>query len=82
MLSNDLEVKLQKAPENKLKEKPDQKNLGFGVHFTDHMFVMHWNRQRGWHDAEIKPYQDFTLDPAAMVFHYGSNFDVQTQGQS
>jgi branched-chain amino acid aminotransferase len=35
------------------------------------MFVMQWNRQHGWHDAEIKPYQNFSLDPAAMVFHYG-----------
>ena len=31
-----------------LQEKPDQKNLGFGKHFTDYMFVMDWNkRSRG-----------------------------------
>jgi len=71
MLHNDLDVRLKKADSVNLKEKPDQSNLGFGVHFTDHMFSMQWNRQLGWHDAEIKPYQDFTLDPAAMVFHYG-----------
>lgn len=68
MLKNELEVKLRKA--DSLKKKPDQNNLGFGDHFTDHMFVMQWNKERGWHDAEIKPYGDFRLDPAAMVFHY------------
>ncbi len=69
MLKNELDVSLHKA--ETLKEKPDQDNLGFGRYFTDHMFVMKWNRERGWHDAEITPYGDFNLDPAAMVFHYG-----------
>ena len=69
MLKNELDVSLHKA--ETLKEKPDQDNLGFGQYFTDHMFVMKWNRERGWHDAEITPYNDFNLDPAAMVFHYG-----------
>lgn len=62
---------LNKAEETQLKEKPDQNKLGFGVHFTDHMFAMHWNRELGWHNAEICPYRNFSLDPAAMVFHYG-----------
>ncbi len=69
MVKNELDVSLRKA--ETLKEKPDQDNLGFGQYFTDHMFVMKWNRERGWHDAEIAPYGDFHLDPAAMVFHYG-----------
>ncbi|MCI5223825.1 MAG: branched chain amino acid aminotransferase, partial [Candidatus Electrothrix sp. AR4] len=68
MLKNELEIKLHKA--DSLKKKPDQNNLGFGNCFTDHMFVMHWNKEEGWHDATIKPYEDFCLDPAAMVFHY------------
>ncbi|HIP83841.1 MAG TPA: branched-chain amino acid aminotransferase, partial [Desulfocapsa sulfexigens] len=55
----------------KLKDKPDQKNLGFGNFFTDHMFLMKWNRENGWHDAKICPYENFSMDPAAMVFHYG-----------
>jgi branched-chain amino acid aminotransferase len=69
MLKNELDVKLYKS-EN-LKEKPDQNNLGFGRYLTDHMFVMKWSKERGWHEAEIKPYGDFKVDPAAMVFHYG-----------
>ncbi len=71
MLNTELEVMLNKVEENQLKKKPDSDKLGFGVHFTDHMFVMHWNRERGWHNAEICPYRNFSLAPAAMVFHYG-----------
>lgn len=71
MLKNDLDVTLHKADKTQLKAKPDQSRLGFGKYFTDHMFVMHWNRELGWHDAEICPYRNFSLDPAAMVFHYG-----------
>ena len=67
----DLEVTLEKVHADKLKEKPSADNLGFGVHFTDHMFLMKWDRERGWHDSKICPYHDFTLNPAAMVFHYG-----------
>ena len=71
MLNKELVITLNKAEESQLKTKPDQDKLGFGVHFTDHMFVMHWNRELGWHNAEICAYQNFSLDPAAMVFHYG-----------
>ena len=69
MLKNELDVVLHKAKTRK--EKPDQDNLGFGQYFTDHMFTMKWNREQGWHDAQIKPYGDFSIDPAGMVFHYG-----------
>ena len=67
----DLEVALEKVDADKLKEKPSSGNLGFGAHFTDHMFLMKWDKANGWHDARICPFQDFTLHPAAMVFHYG-----------
>lgn len=53
------------------KEKPDQKHLGFGVHFTDHMFIMEYTAGKGWENPRIVPYGPLTLDPAAMVFHYG-----------
>lgn len=71
MLHSDLDIQLNKiAPENR-RPKPDPDKLGFGLHFTDHMFVMHWNKEQGWHNASITPYADFSVDPAAMVFHYG-----------
>ncbi|WP_456385640.1 branched-chain amino acid aminotransferase [Desulfolithobacter sp.] len=71
MLYKDLEITLHKASPQQKREKPAPDKLGFGVHFSDHMFTARWNREKGWHDAEIKPYQEFKLDPAAMVFHYG-----------
>jgi branched-chain amino acid aminotransferase len=67
----DLEVALEKVKADKLKEKPSPDHLGFGVHFTDHMFLMKWDREKGWHDSKICPYHDFKMDPASMVFHYG-----------
>ncbi len=67
----DLEVTLKKVPVEARKAKPEAGRLGFGVHFTDHMFLMRWNRENGWHDLQICPYHNFSLDPAAMVFHYG-----------
>lgn len=53
------------------KHKPNHDQLGFGKYFTDHMFVMDYSIDNGWYDPRIIPYEPFTLDPAAMIFHYG-----------
>lgn len=53
-----------------LKEKPTGE-LQFGHNFTDHMFIMDYEGEKGWHDPRIVPYQPITLDPASIVFHYG-----------
>ena len=45
--------------------------LTFGTIFTDHMFVMDYEEGKGWIDARIVPYQNLSLSPASMVFHYG-----------
>lgn len=63
----DIEIIPLKAEE--LKEKP--KELTFGANFTDRMFSQHYTPEEGWHDAKIGPYEPFTLDPSALVFHYG-----------
>lgn len=55
---------------NERKVKPDPSTLGFGRHFTDHMFLMNYTEGQGWHDARIVPYANLSLDPATMVFHY------------
>ncbi len=52
------------------KAKPDEANLGFGRIFTDHMFLMDYTTDAGWHNARIEPYHALPMDPAAMVFHY------------
>ena len=55
-----------------LKQKPaDESALGFGRIFTDHMFLMDYEQGVGWNNARIVPYGDFSIDPAAMVLHYG-----------
>ena len=43
---------------------------GFGTHFTDHMIVVDWTRDQGWHDARVQPYGPFLVDPASAVLHY------------
>jgi len=63
-----MEIKIERA--KKLKEKPDQNNLGFGTYFTDHMFMMDYTEGVGWHDARIVPYAPIAMDPATMVLHY------------
>src|SRR5699024_8374639 len=54
-----------------LKQKPNGEQLEFGTIFTDHMFMMDYTEGTGWHDPRIVPYQPLSLDPAAIIFHYG-----------
>ncbi|MBR5730451.1 MAG: branched chain amino acid aminotransferase, partial [Firmicutes bacterium] len=54
------------------KEKPDDSVLGFGKYFTDHMFVMDYTPDKGWHDARIVPFGPITVHPACTALHYGS----------
>lgn len=54
------------------KEKPDSSTLGFGKIFTDHMFIMDYSKEQGWHDARIIPFGNLSLHPASTVLHYGS----------
>ncbi len=71
MLHKDFEIAVNKLPEEQRRQKPDQNKLGFGQYYADHMFTMRWSRQAGWHDARIEQYGNISLDPAAMVLHYG-----------
>ena len=66
-----MDIRVEKSAPDLLKEKPDENSLGFGQHMADHMFVMLYDESMGWHDAAIKPYENFSLAPAAMVLHYG-----------
>ena len=54
------------------KAKPEESGLGFGKHFSDHMFIMEYTRAEGWHNARIVPFENVTLHPASTVLHYGS----------
>ena len=46
---------------------------GFGSNFSDHMVLIDWTPERGWHDHRIVGYAPFTLDPASAGFPYGSS---------
>ena len=46
-------------------------NPGFGMYFTDHMAVMSFSRDKGWHSGEVRAFEPFSVSPAMMVFHYG-----------
>ena len=63
-----LNIRIERTPTPK--QKPDYKKLGFGNYFTDHMFLMDYSTELGWHDPRIVPYAPIALDPSAMVFHY------------
>lgn len=63
----DITIELTKHPKEKFQ---DECKLGFGKLFTDHMFVMDYDQESGWHDARIVPYDNWAMDPATVVFHY------------
>ncbi|WP_431802533.1 branched-chain amino acid aminotransferase [Halobacillus andaensis] len=67
MTANELTI----AKSTNLKSKPEKDQIPFGQTFTDHMFVMDFAEGKGWHEPRIVPYEPVTLDPAAMIFHYG-----------
>ena len=68
-----LNIKINRNPSPKAKPTEDP---GFGKIFTDHMFIMDYTKDKGWHDARIVPYGPLSLEPATMVFHYAQeNFE-------
>lgn len=64
-----MEIKIERAKTLKPKPAADAE-LGFGKYYTDHMFVLDWDKDQGWHDARIVPFAPIPLDPATMVLHY------------
>ncbi|NJD61812.1 MAG: branched-chain amino acid aminotransferase [Deltaproteobacteria bacterium] len=59
------------APAQRKPKPADDSALGFGKIFSDHMFLMEYSLERGWHDARVVPYAAIPMDPASMVLHYG-----------
>jgi branched-chain amino acid aminotransferase len=64
-----MEITFKKA--DTLKEHPQGSALGFGTYFTDYMFNMDYNPEKGWHNPRIEPYGPLEMDPSTMVLHYG-----------
>ncbi len=46
-------------------------NLGFGKIFTDHVFEMDFNPEKGWHNPTIKKLENLSIHPGTMFLHYG-----------
>ena len=65
-----LDIKIRLTDQPKMKPVPGE-HLHFGRVFTDHMFVMNYNSEKGWYDPRIIPFERLSLSPACMVFHYG-----------
>ena len=43
----------------------------FGANLTDHQIVVVWEKEKGWHSAQVLPYGPIMMDPSAAVLHYG-----------
>ena len=66
-----MQILIQKVESSQKRQRPtDESKLGFGTHFSDHMFLMNFGKDRGWHEPRIEPYGPLSLEPAASVFHY------------
>ncbi len=61
-----LKIEKTKTP----KELPSLDSLVFGQKFSDHMFVMNFDKK--WINPRIIPYQPLELDPSCSVFHYAT----------
>jgi branched-chain amino acid aminotransferase len=46
-------------------------NPAFGKVFTDHMVSATYTAGQGWHDGVLSAYAPISIDPAAVVLHYG-----------
>lgn len=65
-----MEIRKELARELKAKCQ-NEDELGFGQIFTDHMFLMEYSAEKGWHDPAILPYGPISMAPSAMCLHYG-----------
>lgn len=65
-------MKISITKSNNLKPLVPENELGFGKVFSDHMFIMDYNKKDGWHNARIVPFAPIPLHPASTVLHYGA----------
>ncbi|GBR77412.1 branched chain amino acid aminotransferase [Candidatus Termititenax dinenymphae] len=66
-----LKITAKELDKTKLKKPPvPGQKLLFGKEFSDRMFIMRHTPAKGWHEAEIRQYDNLSLSPAALVLHY------------
>jgi len=66
-----IEVQPNASPRSAAEREALMADPGFGRVHSDHMVVIRWSQDKGWHDATLTAYEPLQLDPAAMVLHYG-----------
>ncbi|MGK5093945.1 branched-chain amino acid aminotransferase [Deltaproteobacteria bacterium TL4] len=67
-----MDINLIPVLESQRKTPPaDMSKIVFGTRFTDHMFLMEWDTQNGWHNAKVEAYHNIELAPSSIIFHYG-----------
>jgi len=49
----------------------ERQKLPFGRVFSPNMFLMDFEKGKGWHDPRIVPFGPLNFSPATAVFHYG-----------
>jgi len=63
------DIRIQRTEKSRLSS-VDFANLAFGAEFSDHMFVIDWDRGE-WKAPRIIPYGDMSFSPAFSALHYG-----------
>lgn len=66
-----MKIRIRKVRPSQTRTRPaDETKLGFGMHYSDHMFLMDYSEGQGWKSPRIEPYRPIPLEPAALVLHY------------
>ena len=65
-----MELKITRVSDDAKRYKPKPEEKGFGLFYSDHMFLMDFRSSEGWGNPRIEPYRPIEIDPAAMVLHY------------
>jgi branched-chain amino acid aminotransferase len=63
--------KITKANQSRISQ-VDWSNLGFGIFFSDHMFVSDYTNGK-WDEGRIEPYGPMPIEPAMCTLHYGQS---------
>jgi branched-chain amino acid aminotransferase len=75
MSDGDLPLKITCVPEEQRVRAGERSILmrepGFGKVLTEHMVLIRWSANKGWYDAQLRPYAPITFDPASVGLHYG-----------
>lgn len=61
------------TPTRSPKAIPDDVAGTFGSYFTDHMFLMDFSEDAGWHDHRIVPFGPIALHPSCSAIQYGQS---------